>query len=136
MQFLPLVEGRTVSLRELNTQWFLWLKEYNSRYHSGIGTSPLQCYMDNIKAVRPAPPDMPKLFRARLDRKVSATRTIQFNNKYYQVPLGYADLIIQIRFFSPTGPIEAFYNGNSLGFIEEVDFNANAKAHRQGRDRI
>lgn len=83
MQFLPLVEGPALSMRELNTQWFLWLKEYNNRYHSGIGTSPLQCYMDNIKAVRPAPSDMSKYFRARIQRKVSAARTVQLNNRCY-----------------------------------------------------
>lgn len=134
MQFLPLVEGKTLTLRELNAAWFIWLKEYNTRYHSGIGTSPLDCYMDNIKAVRPAPADMSKYFRARLDRKVSAARTIQFNNKCYQVPLGYSNLTIEIRFFTPGGQIEAFYGGKSLGFIEEVDFIANGNAHRQGRE--
>jgi len=134
MQFLPLVEDSILSLWELNAHWFLWLKEYNSRYHSGIGASPLDCYMDNIKAVRPAPSDMSKYFRARLERKVSAARTIRFNNKYYQVPLGYANLTIEIRFFTPEGQIEAFYNAESLGFIEEVDFIANGNAHRQGRE--
>ena len=134
MQFLPLVEDSILSLRELNARWFLWLKEYNSRYHSGIGASPLDCYMDNIKAVRPAPSDMSRYFRARLERKVSAARTIRFNNKCYQVPLGYANLTIEIRFFTPEGLIEAFYNAESLGFIEEVDFIANGNAHRQGRE--
>ncbi|HKL57055.1 MAG TPA: DDE-type integrase/transposase/recombinase, partial [Sphaerochaeta sp.] len=134
MQFLPLVEGIILSLRELNAHWVLWLKEYNSRYHSGIGSSPLDCYMDNIKAVRPAPSDMSRYFRARLERKVSAARTIRFNNKYYQVPLGYANLTIEIRFFTPEGQIEAFYNGKSIGFIEEVDFIANGNAHRQSRE--
>lgn len=134
MQFMPLVEGAPLPLRDLNARWFLWLKEYNNRYHSGIGMAPLDCYMDNIKAVRPAPSDMSRYFRARLERKVSATRTIQFNNKCYQVPLGYANLIIEIRFFTPSGQIEAFYGGNSLGFIEEVDFIANGNAHRHGRE--
>lgn len=134
MQFMPLVEGRTLSLRELNAEWFVWLKEYNERYHSGIGTSPLQCYLDNIKAVRPAPSDMSKYFRARLTRKVSAARTIQFNSKLYQVPLGYSNLTIELRFFTPDGQVEAFYNGESLGFIEEVDFISNGNAHRQSKE--
>ena len=134
MQFMPLIEDKTYTLRELNAQWFLWLKEYNSRYHSGIGATPMDCYMDNIKAVRPAPPDMSSYFRARLERKVSAARTIRFNNKYYQVPLGYANLTIEIRFFTPEGQIEAFYDGKSIGFIEEVDFIVNGNAHRQSRE--
>ena len=134
MQFLPLVEGRTPTLRELNAAWSIWLKEYNTRHHSAIGTSPLDCYMDNVKAVRPAPADMSRYFRARLDRKVSAARTIQFNNKCYQVPMGYAGLTIEIRFFTPEGRLEAFHSGKSIGFIEEVDLIANGSAHRQGRE--
>ena len=83
---------------------------------------------------RTAPSDMSRYFRARLERKVSAARTIRFNNKCYQVPLGYANLTIEIRFFTPEGLIEAFYIAQSLGFIEEVDLIANGNAHRQGRE--
>jgi hypothetical protein len=89
--------------------------------------------LEGIKAVRPAPSDMSRYFRACPKRKVSAARTIRFNNKYYQVPLEYANLTIEIRFFTPEGQIEAFYNGKSIGFIEEVDFIANGNAHRQSR---
>jgi len=65
---------------------------------------------------RTAPSDMSRYFRARLEKKISAARTIE------------------IRFFTPEGLIEAFYIAQSLGFIEEVDFIANGNAHRQGRE--
>lgn len=130
MQFMPTIEGAPLTLRELNRRWSGWLSEYNSRYHSGIGMAPVECYMDNIKAIRPAPADMSKHFRACEDRLVSDVRTVQFRNRLLEVPLGHAGHRIQLRFFTKDGPIEAFYQGESLGFLSDVDLVGNSSCHR------
>jgi hypothetical protein len=74
---------------------------------------------------------MPKYFRYSEKRTVSDARTISFNNKYYQVPIGYAGKKVEIRYFSKDGEIEAFYDKKSLGYIKEVDLHFNSKGHRR-----
>ncbi len=130
MQFMPEVEGIELSLYELNKRFEKWVDEYNNRYHSAIASSPLNCFMNNIEAIRPAPPITSKYFRRREERKVSPARTIQLHNKLFQVPLGYAGRTIEIRYFDLTS-VEGFYDGASLGLLKEVDLIANSNAHRQ-----
>ncbi|WP_155816664.1 hypothetical protein [Sphaerochaeta pleomorpha] len=91
--------------------------------------SPLQCYLSEVEAVRPAPQDLPRLFRSRETRTVSKARTVSLNSVLLEVPLGYTGRKIDLRFTSMEN-VEAFYDGRSLGFLKPVDLHANSRAQR------
>ena len=91
--------------------------------------SPMERYMGEVLAVRPAPVDMPKHFRARVERTVSAARTVSLGNRLYEVPLGYAKKRLELRYFS-LDAVEAFHDGESIGYIEEVNLTGNARNYR------
>jgi hypothetical protein len=129
MQFLPTLGDEPISLYELNKAWAPYVQEYNSRFHSGIQATPLEIYLKEIEAVRPAPPDMRPHFRAHTQRKVSLARTISFMNRLYEVPIGYAGLTVDLR-FSDEDHVEAFYEDQSLGMLRVCDQIANSRAHR------
>jgi hypothetical protein len=129
MQFLPTIGDKPLELFELNRLWQSWMEEYNNRYHSGIGKSPLECYLSEVQAVRPAPPDLPKLFRKREVRTVSKARTVSLGSVLYEVPLGYSGRKIELR-FNDAADVEAFYDGERLGMLRPVDLHANSRAHR------
>ena len=129
MQFLPTLGDEPLELYELNKRWAGYLEQYNDRYHSGIGTTPLQCYLAEVQAVRPAPPDLPRLFRKREVRTVSKARTVSLNSVLLEVPLGYSGRKIELR-YTTTSDVEAFHDGQSIGMLKAVDYQANSRAHR------
>ncbi len=130
MQFLPTIGKDPISLYELNKAWMPYKQQYNRRFHSGIQDSPLEVYLKEIEAVRPAPPEMLPFFRSHEKRKVSLARTVSLNTRLYEVPIGYAGLSIDLR-FSDKERIEAFYEGASLGILPLCDQIANSRAHRR-----
>lgn len=141
MQFLSLIgthEQQPLTLERLNILWARYVDEYNNRPHSALrdeqrGTllTPLERYKQDMKSYRYAPKEMPTYFRYSETRVVSAARTISFNNRYYQVPLGYAGKKLEIRYFSKDGELEAFFDNKSLGVLKEVDLHANYHSHRR-----
>ncbi len=133
MQFLPTLQTEPLDLYDLNRAWQVYLQHYNTRFHRGINMSPLECYLKEVEAVRPAPQNLASYFRAREERKVSLARTISLKNRLYEVPLGYAGLSLELR-FSDLDHVEAFYEGKSIGELRHCDQIANARAQR--RDRI
>lgn len=133
MQFLPLLpQDGSLTLRDLNRRLDAFVASYNRRYHSGIGCSPAERYFDDLKAVRPAPAELPKHFRKRIERTVSQARTVSIENILYQVPMGYARKRLSIRYMDLNDRVEAFYKDRSIGFLKPVDLVANANSHRQG----
>lgn len=132
MQFLPTLP-QEITLYDLNKALDSWINTYNNRYHSGIDMSPIERYIDDIEAVRPAPADLPKYFRFRETRLVSEARTVSFNKTLYEVPLGYAGKTVELRYFSSEGPIEAFFNDRSIGILKPVDLVNNSRTYRGGR---
>lgn len=130
MQFLPPLAAQTLDLYDLNKAWKRYMQHYNTRYHAGIRATPLEVYLSEIEAVRPAPPEMHPYFRNHLTRKVSAARTISLNNRFYEVPIGYTGLTLDLRFSDQTH-VEAFYNNSSIGLLKLCDQIANSRAHRQ-----
>lgn len=135
-QFLSMLPSETITLGELNARFEKWIDIYNRRPHSGLGDgmSPLQCYLGELKAVRPAPEDLPLHFRRSDTRLVASDRTIRFMSSQLEVPLGYAGRKIEIRYFDhdPAGTCEGFFEGRSLGMLKPVDKHANYLVHRNG----
>ena len=79
-----------------------------------------------------SPMDMPKHFRFRVERTVSAARTVSLENRLYEVPLGYTRKRLELRYFS-LDSVEAYYNGESIGRIAEVNLTANSRTFRGPR---
>jgi len=130
IQFLPdLPRDRILELYELNKLLDAYIDTYNNRYHSGIGMSPVERFLSEIRAVRPAPMDLPRRFRKSIGRTASKARTVQIDNMLYEVPLGYSGRKLTLR-YSDLSEVEAFCDGLSIGFLSRVDLVANSNAHR------
>jgi len=130
MQFLPLQGEEPLDLYELNKAWKLFVQQYNTRFHSGIKATPLDVYLNEIEAVRPAHPHLRPYFRSHEKRKVSLARTVSLHTRLYEVPIGYAGLTLDLRFSDPDH-VEAFSEGKSIGMLRICDQVANARAHRR-----
>lgn len=130
MQFVPTLPS-LLSLSELNERLNQYVMDYNTRYHTGLEGIPSELYFNEVKSVRPAPLNMPLHFRICVTRRVSQARTISLNNKLYEVPLGYGGKKIELR-YSTLDDVEAFFCGESIGKIKEVDLSHNAEARRYG----
>ena len=59
-------------------------------------------------------------------------RTVSLENRLYEVPLGYARKRLELRYFS-LDSVEAYYNGESIGQISEVNLTANSRTFRGPR---
>ena len=57
---------------------------------------------------------------------------LQQENRLYEVPLGYARKRLELRYFS-LDSVEAYYNGESIGRISEVNLTANSRTFRGPR---
>jgi hypothetical protein len=94
-----------LTVTELNIRFARWIDEYNHRPHMTLdGISPLQCYLGELKAIRPAPDNLPLYFRRQDTRLVNADRTIRFQGNLLEVPIGYAGRKIEIRWFGDDPP--------------------------------
>ena len=132
--FLSTLPRGMMTLEELNTRFDSWIDEYNRRPHSSLdGMSPLQCYLGQLKAVNPAPENVPLHFRRVDTRLVANDRTVRFMGSRLEAPIGYAGRRIEIRYFDhdPVHTCEAFFEGRSIGLLHPVDLEANYSAHRR-----
>lgn len=135
-QFLSILPTGRLLLEELNSRFEKWVDLYNHRPHSSLdGSSPLQCYLAELKAIRTAPANLPLHFRRSDTRVVAADRTIRFMGRLLEVPIGYAGRKIEIRWFDqdPLHTCEGCFEGRSLGLLPLVDREANYRARRGGR---
>jgi len=89
----------------------------------------LECYLSEIEAIRPAPRDLPRLFRKREIRTVTKARTVSLDGVLLEVPLGYTGRKIELRHTS-VHDVEAFHEGKSIGMLKPVDLRANSRALR------
>jgi transposase InsO family protein len=135
-QFLSTLPSTMLTLEELNIRFAKWIDLYNHRPHSSLEeSSPLQCYLAELKAIRTAPENLPLHFRRSDTRVVGSDRTIRFMGKILQVPIGYAGRKIGIRWFDhdPLHTCEGFFEERSLGMLPLVDREANYRAKRRGQ---
>ena len=92
-----------------------------------------KCYLGQLKAVNPAPENVPLHFRRVDTRLVANDRTVRFMGSRLEAPIGYAGRRIEIRYFDhdPVHTCEAFFEGRSIGLLHPVDLEANYSAHRR-----
>jgi transposase InsO family protein len=132
-QFLPEVPSE-ISLEELNRLFDLYLdRRYHERIHGGTGQTPLERYLQDAKALRKAPDNLPEYFRKREVRVVNSDRTVKLNGRLFEAPSGLVGQKVALR-FENHDRIEVFVDDDSKGFLRELNLNINSKVKRDYSD--
>jgi len=129
MQFLPEL-GEGMTLEKINALFAAYLEEkYHQTIHGTTGEKPIERYLADVKALRKAPDNLPEYFRKLELRKVSNDRTIQLNGKLYEAPAGLVGLKVTLR-YKETDRIEVFVDGESKGFLRDLNQEVNSRVKR------
>lgn len=123
------------SLSALNAVLHRWLDGYyHVTPHSTTGEPPLERFVRNLVASRPAPRELEAMFRNRALRKVGKDRVVSLNGKAFEAPVGSIGKSLELRFdANRPDEIEAFDGPRSLGFIKPALVHSNAKVRRSRR---
>ena len=133
--FLPMHAHKPMTLDELNERLEDWVDEYNDKPHSSIGTSPYERYKKNLACVRPAPDHLIEYFRLVEFRRVKKDRSIQINNRQFEVPVGLINKRVEARFHkNRPDEVEIFFENCSYGKAVVLDPNVNAHIGRDYGD--
>jgi len=102
-KFLPFVKLSEIDgIEELNSLFDRWLDvEYNRGYHHGIGTRPMDRYMEDIKQTtikRVSREELDMAFLRTIKRRVKNDSTISFDATIHEVPTKYIGKIIECRY--------------------------------------
>lgn len=120
------------SLTQFNELLRDYIRSYNTAFHSGIGTTPMERYLQTRFSIR-----MPKsrewleeCFLNRVTRKVKKDATISIDRVSYDVPMQFIDAKVEIRFL-PDDMSSAFilYEGTHFP-IRATDRNENCHTKR------
>ena len=131
--FMPLHADRPVSLVELNERLDSWIDGYNARPHSTTKVSPYDRFKNNLACVRPAPDELLDYFRKVEERRVKKDRTVQLNNRLFEVPVGLIDRRVELKFHNETPEdVEVFFEDHSYGKAVVLDPHVNARIGREG----
>jgi transposase InsO family protein len=132
MQFLPELPEH-LSLEELNRKFTHYLEQiYHERVHGGTGQKPIDRYLQDAKALRQAPENLPKYFRKQANRKVNLDRTVKLDGRLYEAPAGLGGSQVALR-FENYDRVEVFLDEQSMGFLTEVDPQINSRVGRIDR---
>lgn len=126
------------NLQTLNNALFSWMDGYyHQTIHSSTGQTPLERFIQNLHATRPAPENLKNVFRHRVLRKVGKDRVVSLHGKAFEAPPGCIGKRLELR-FDPDLPheIEAFDNNLSVGFLKYVLVHSNAKIKRLQNEKI
>jgi putative transposase len=130
--FLPMHAHKPLPLKELNERLEEWVDDYNDKTHSSTGMSPYDRFKQKLECVRPAPDRLTDYFRLVEFRRVKKDRSIQIDNRLFEVPVGLIDKKIEARFHhDDPHNIEIFFENRSFGNATILDAAVNA---RIGRD--
>ena len=125
--FLPMHAHKPMTLEALNQRLEDWVDDYNDKVHSSTGMAPYERFKNNLACVRPAPDSLRDFFRLIEFRRVKKDRSIQINNKQYEVAVGLIDKKIEARFHNESPEeIEVFFENNSYGKAVPIDVHLNA----------
>lgn len=134
--FLPIHAHKPLSLQELNNQLESWLDSYNDKPHSTTKMSPYERYRKNLSCIRPAPEDLLDYFRRVEIRRVKKDRTVQVNNRHFEVPTGLIDRRVELRFHDDAPEdVEVFFEARSYGKAVVLDVSVNARIGREGHQK-
>ena len=130
-QLLPLLAAIT-SLAELNQRLSAWIDEdYHRRRHSATGTTPLERYLENLHAVRPAPADLREYFRIVATRKVDKDRTVSLTGRLFEAPVGLIGRSVTLLYHQADPlRVEVLCDERSYGFLTPLDVTVNGRLRR------
>ena len=132
-QLLPEVPDG-ISLQEINRLFALYLEQrYHLRIHGGTGQQPPERYLQDAKALRKAPENLPEYFRKREVRVVNRDRSVKLNGRLFEAPSGLIGQKVVLR-FENYHRIEVFSDEVSRGFLRKIDLAINSRVKRDSSD--
>lgn len=130
--FLPMLPPQTITLDDQNERLDDFVATYNNTLHSSISTTPYERYRAELACIRPAPDRLIDYFRCQIYRRVKKDRTVQLNNRVYEVSAKLIDKRVELLFHHDNlDEVEVQFQGHSFGRATLVNLAVNA---RGGRD--
>lgn len=92
--------GRITSLDQFNGMLRDYVRNYNTSFHSGIRTTPLERFKNTCASVRkPVSGEwLADCFYNRITRKVRKDSTVSIDSESYDVPLQFIGMSVEIRY--------------------------------------
>jgi len=132
-QLLPELPEQ-LSLEQLNSRFDSYIEHiYHQRVHGGTGQTPLDRYLQDAKALRRAPQNLPEYFRKQARRKVNLDRTVKLDGRLYEAPAGLISRQVTLR-YENYDRVEVFLDEKPMGFLTELDRNINSRVGRAGEN--
>ena len=131
--FLPMHAHRPMTIEELNNRLDEWVDTYNDKPHSATGETPYNRYKSDLACVRPAPDHLEDYFRLIEFRRVKKDRSIQINNRLFEVAVSLIDKKVEARFHRDSPEeVEIFFENCSYGKATLLDPSVNSRVGREG----
>lgn len=128
-QLLPELPEQ-LSLEELNQRFDSYIEHiYHQRVHGGTGQTPLNRYLQDAKALRRAPENLPEYYRKQSRRKVNLDRTVKLDGRLYEAPAGLIGRQVTLR-YENYDRVEVFLDEKPMGFLTELDRHINSRVGR------
>lgn len=136
-QVMPLLVEAT-SLEQMNETLFAWIeKEYHTRRHTSTSMSPLERYLAQLHAIRPAPEDLRDYFRIPVTRKVDKNRTVSLNGRLFEAPVGLIGRTVTLLYHKQDPVrVEVIYADRSHGFLVPLNAGINSRVRRTANETM
>jgi putative transposase len=136
-QLMPLLAGAS-SLEQMNETLSTWIEtDYHARHHSATSMSPLQRYLAQLHAIRPAPSDLRDYFRIPVTRKVDKDRTVSLNGKLFEAPVGLIGRTVTLLYHKEDpARVEVIHEERSHGFLVALNVGVNSRVRRTANHTI
>ncbi len=131
-KFLPFVDfGEIKDTDQLNERFQRWLdKEYHRHYHHGIGTRPMDKFMEGIKHTeikRITEEELDMAFQITITRKVKNDSTVSINGALYECPTRFIGKKVQIRYPSDKPEdLTIYVNDKPISKLNKLNIHENA----------
>lgn len=132
-KFLVMLKLQEITdIEEMNSMFNKWLEgEYNRGYHHGIGTRPMDRYMEDIRQTnikRVSREELDMAFLRTIKRRVKNDSTISFEAKIYEVPPKYIGKVIECRYpMDKPEKLTLYEESKPVLKLHKVDVHENAK---------
>lgn len=135
LQFLAEI-NTTLDLDRLNERFQRYLdNDYHTRKHGGTGQPPIERYLQDAKALRKAPDNLPEYFRKQVIRTVNNDRTVKLDNRIFEAPTGLVGRQVILR-FENLDRVEVFLEDQSMGFLTLLNQEINSRIKRENTGSI
>jgi putative transposase len=142
LRFLSILEANKIKdIDHLNNLFWEWLSsDYNEKPHSGLGMSPLDCFLSQAESVI-LPTDLSlfnEKFLVQVPRTIKHDATLSLNSALYETSPAFAGRKVYVRYdpdMLEGGLKEIFLYSDDkcIGTAKKVHFSDNANMKRQGR---